>query len=67
MKLSPTKLKVLTLVAKGFTDKEISQQLQMSTRTIQTHLNSIVLALNAKNRTHAVALYKHYHPKWDIF
>lgn len=66
MKLSPKKLQILTLVAKGFTDKEISQKLQMSTRTIQTHISSILLTLNARNRTNAVALYKHYHPRWDI-
>ena len=66
MKLSPKKLQVLTLVAKGFTDKEISTKLQISERTVQTHLSLILLKLNARNRTNAVALYKHYHPKWDI-
>lgn len=66
MKLSPKKVKILTLVAKGYTDKEISQKLQISKRTIQTHISAILLTLNARNRTNAVALYKHYHPRWDI-
>ena len=66
MKLSPRKLQILTLVAKGFTDKEISIKLQMSERTVQTHLSLILSKLNARNRTNAVALYKHYHPKWVI-
>lgn len=66
MKLSSKKLQILTLVAKGFTDKEISQKLQMSTRTVQTHISSIILGLNARNRVHAVVLYKHYHPSWNI-
>ena len=66
MKLSPKKVKILTVVAKGYTDKEISQKLQISKRTIQTHISAILLALNARNRTNAVALYKHYHPRWDI-
>lgn len=57
MRLSPKKIKILTLLAQGFTDKEISQKLQMSTRTIQTHISSIVLSLNARNRVNAVALY----------
>ena len=46
MRLSPKKLQILTLVAKGFTDKEISQKLQISERTVQTHLSSILLTLN---------------------
>ena len=66
MRLSPKKLQILTLVAKGFTDKEISQKLQISERTVQTHLSSILLTLNARNRVNAVVLYKHYHPKWNI-
>ncbi|MBQ8668435.1 helix-turn-helix transcriptional regulator [bacterium] len=66
MRLSPKKVQILTLVAKGFTDKEISQKLQISERTVQTHLSSVILALNARNRVNAVALYKHYHPRWDV-
>lgn len=62
MKLSPTKLKIIILLARGFSDKEISQQLQMSTRTVQTHINSIVLGFNARNRTNAVAIYMQANP-----
>ena len=66
MRLSPKKIKISTLLAQGFTDKEISQKLQMSTRTIQTHISSIVLSLNARNRVNAVALYMHQNPKCKI-
>jgi DNA-binding NarL/FixJ family response regulator len=62
MKLSPTKMKILILLAKGYSDKEISQNLQMSTRTVQTHINSIVDRLNARNRTNAVAIYMQANP-----
>jgi DNA-binding NarL/FixJ family response regulator len=66
MKLSPKKLQILTLVAKGFTDKEIARKLKISERTVQTHLSLVLLNLNARNRANAVALYKHYNPGWNI-
>ena len=66
MKLSPTKLKIIKLLARGFSDKEISQHLQMSPRTVQTHINSIILAFNARNRTNAVAIYMQAHPQAKI-
>ena len=66
MKLSPKMIQVLTLVAKGYSDKEISLKLQISQRTVQTHISKILLALNARNRVNAVAIYKHYHPHWQI-
>lgn len=64
MKLSPRKLEILTLIAQGFTDKEISQKLQMSTRTVQTHISTILAKLNARNRVNAVAIYIYNHPTW---
>ncbi|MBR6302062.1 helix-turn-helix transcriptional regulator [bacterium] len=66
MKLSPTKLKIIKLLARGFSDKEISQHLQMSARTVQTHINSIVLGFSARNRTHAVAIYMQANPQTKI-
>lgn len=66
MKLSPTKLKILILLARGFSDKEISQHLQMSTRTVQTHINTIISKFNARNRTNAVAIYMQAHPQAKI-
>ncbi len=66
MKLSPKKLEILTLVARGFTDKEIAVKLKMSRRTVQTHIYSIMDSLNARNRVNAVVLYMHLNPKWKI-
>lgn len=57
MKLTPRERDVITLVADGFADKEIAEQLELSPRTVQTHLNSVILKFNARNRTNAVALY----------
>lgn len=66
LKLSPTKIKILILLAKGFSDKEISQNLQMSTRTVQTHINTMMALLHARNRTNAVAIYMQANPDKKI-
>lgn len=66
MKLSPKEHDVLTLVACGFTDKEVAAKLKISIRTVQSHLSSILLKLNARNRVNAVVVYMHLNPKWKI-
>lgn len=66
MKLSPKEHDVLTLIACGFTDKEIALKLNISIRTVQSHLSSILLKLNARNRVNAVVVYMHLNPKWKI-
>ncbi|MBO5434424.1 helix-turn-helix transcriptional regulator [bacterium] len=57
MNLSPKELKVLTLVAEGMSDKEIGVELEISERTVQTHLTRIMLKLQAKNRVNAAVLF----------
>lgn len=66
MKLSPRKLEILTLLARGFTDKEIALKLNISIRTVQTHISSIMIGLNARNRVNAVVLYMASHPRWKV-
>ncbi len=66
MKLSPKEHDVLTLIACGFTDKEVALKLNISIRTVQSHLSSILLKLNARNRVNAVVVYMHLNPKWKI-
>ncbi len=66
MKLSPRKLEILTLLARGFTDKEIALKLNISKRTVQTHISSILTGLNARNRVNAVVLYMASHPRWKV-
>lgn len=66
MKLSPKEHDVLTLIACGYTDKEVALRLNISIRTVQSHLSSILLKLNARNRVNAVVVYMHLNPKWKI-
>jgi non-specific serine/threonine protein kinase len=54
--LSARELEVLRLVAEGLSDKEISDRLFITVRTVRYHLTSIFSKLGADNRTQAVAL-----------
>ncbi len=53
-KLSERELEVLTLVAKGYTNKAIGVQLGIRDRTVQGHLAHIFERLRAASRTEAV-------------
>ena len=57
MKLSKRELEILELISWGYSDKEIACNLNISTRTVQTHVTRIVIKLGARNRTNAVANY----------
>jgi DNA-binding NarL/FixJ family response regulator len=51
-------------VVQGLTNKEIGKRLQISPRTVQTHLSSIMTKLNLENRSQIVrfAFERGYHP-----
>lgn len=57
MRLSKREQEIIELVSYGCSDKEIARQLEISSRTVQTHVTRIVIKLNARNRTNAVATY----------
>jgi DNA-binding NarL/FixJ family response regulator len=52
--LTERELEVLSLVARGFTNKAIGLQLNISDRTVQGHLAHIFSKLQASSRTEAV-------------
>lgn len=54
--LSDRQLEILALVAEGATDNEIAVRLRVSVRTIARHMEAIFARLDARSRTHAVAL-----------
>lgn len=61
MNLSKRELEILELISCGYSDREIAYRLHISARTVQTHVTRIVIKLNARNRTNAVANYvRHY-------
>ncbi|MCX7905353.1 MAG: response regulator transcription factor [Elusimicrobiales bacterium] len=52
--LTPTEMKVMSLLGKGKSNKEIAHELKCSVKTIKNHLNSIFNKLGVTNRTEAV-------------
>lgn len=54
--LSPREIEVLTLAARGLTNKEIAYRLGISDRTVQFHMNSIFNKTGTNSRTEVVAL-----------
>lgn len=55
-RLSARGRQVLALLAEGYGNKEIAQRLQVGPETVKTHLRNVLVALNARNRAHAVAI-----------
>ncbi len=52
-KLTPRQADVLALLAKGLSNKEIGDQLDMSPSTVRAHVSAILKVLNVENRTQA--------------
>ncbi len=54
--LTPKEVEVLTLVAQGFSNKEIAAKLGKAAGTIKIHVQNILEKLQASDRTHAVTI-----------
>ena len=52
--LTKTEIKVLALLGRGMSNKEIAGGLTCSVKTVKNHLNSMFQKLNVSNRTEAV-------------
>lgn len=57
MNLSPKEKEVLTLVARGYSDKEIGVRLNLTYGTVRTYVDRSIYKLNARNRTNAAVIY----------
>lgn len=51
VELTPTELKVVQLVAKGMANRDIADQLNVSQRTIESHVSNMLNKTSLKNRT----------------
>lgn len=51
VELTPTELKVVQLVAQGMSNREIAEQLNVSQRTIESHVSNMLNKTNLHNRT----------------
>ena len=54
--LTPREREVLQLIARGYNNLEIAQQLYISERTVKNHVNSILRRLDLRDRTQAAIL-----------
>jgi DNA-binding NarL/FixJ family response regulator len=54
--LTAREVEVLSLAAKGFSNKEIADRLGTATGTVKMHVQNILSKLRASDRTHAVTL-----------
>jgi DNA-binding CsgD family transcriptional regulator len=59
-KLSKREMEVLILLGKGFSDKEIAENLFVSVTTVRTHNRKIFEKLQIKNRTEALTILNKY-------
>jgi DNA-binding NarL/FixJ family response regulator len=55
-RLSNRELEVLRLVAEGLMSKEIARELSVSTKTVENHIQSILVKLDVHTRAQAVAV-----------
>jgi DNA-binding NarL/FixJ family response regulator len=51
VRVTPSELKVLLLIAKGFGNKKISTEMNLSQRTIESHVSNLLGKTGLKNRT----------------
>jgi DNA-binding NarL/FixJ family response regulator len=56
VELSPRELQILEALASGARNAEVGEQLHLATKTVEHAVAKIVSKLDARNRTHAVAI-----------
>jgi DNA-binding NarL/FixJ family response regulator len=54
--LTDQETKILELIAQGFSNKEIAEQLRTNEKRIKNVIAALLAKLNAKNRAHAVSI-----------
>jgi DNA-binding NarL/FixJ family response regulator len=57
LRISPRQAGILSLAAEGHSDKEVAQQVRISTATVRTHLERFYRDNKGRNRAQAVALF----------
>lgn len=55
LQLTHRELQILQLIAHGYSAKEVAQQISIAPRTVEGHIDTIRLKLQARNRAHMVA------------
>jgi DNA-binding CsgD family transcriptional regulator len=53
--LTPREREVLLMLADGFSAKEVALKLNITSRTVESHIDKLRLKTRSRNRTHMVA------------
>lgn len=53
--ISTRQFEALLMIAKGYSNKEISDNMMITESTVKSHVSSLMTLLNADNRTHCVS------------
>jgi two-component system, NarL family, nitrate/nitrite response regulator NarL len=56
--LTKREVKIISLVAKGMTNKDVANNLNISVKTIKHHMTHVMQKLQAKNRLEAVIKFR---------
>jgi len=59
LRLSPREEELLEFLAKGFSNKEIAEQIQLSIETVRSYLKHIYEKMHVRSRTEAAVRYLH--------
>lgn len=54
--MTARELEVLTLIASGASAKEIGRELDINSRTVESHISHLKLKTRSRNRAHLVAM-----------
>ncbi|MBC3756969.1 response regulator transcription factor [Hyunsoonleella sp. SJ7] len=60
LNISKREKDVIGLLSAGLTQKEIAEQLNISSRTVETHIKNLTTKMGAKNTAHLVSIYTKY-------
>ncbi len=60
LNISNREKEVINLLALGLTQKEIADQLNISNRTVETHIKNLTSKMNAKNTANLVSIFTKY-------
>lgn len=58
LELTPRRLEILRLIARGYSNESIAAELDISEQVVKNHVSSIMWVLGAGNRGHAVLIAK---------
>lgn len=60
-RLTPTELRILGLIAKGWTNRQIGEQIHLAEKTVKNYVSTILRKLELERRAEAAAYFAEHH------